>query len=179
MHVNRQHVPMLSPRIALSVHTRRDLLTVTGGLVLGATWPARADASPAIKATLLDGRAFATNAVKGKVLFINFWATWCGPCRAEMPAIEAYYQKRREQGLEVLALSVDELADVDKVREAAKPFSFPVAMMKAARLSGFGRIWRMPVSAVIDRNGRLVKQDWFIQPQLDADALDAVLQSLL
>jgi thiol-disulfide isomerase/thioredoxin len=132
-----------------------------------------------IVATLLDGSAFSTEAVKGRVLLVNFWATWCAPCRAEMPEIDAYYQAHRAAGLVVLALSVDELADETKVREAAKPFSFPVAMMKAAKLSGFGRIWRMPVSAVFDREGRLVKQDWFIQPKLDAVALDAVIKPLL
>jgi hypothetical protein len=54
----------------------------------------------------------------------------------------------------VLALSVDELADEGKGREAARPYSFPVSMMKTAKLSGFGRIWRVPVSAVFDRDGR-------------------------
>ena len=96
-----------------------------------------------------------------------------------MPAIEAYYQAHRAHGLEVLALSTDELKDESKVRAAAQPFSFPVAMLKNTKLSGFGRIWRMPVSAVIDREGRLVKQDWFVDPKLDAAALDPVIKPLL
>jgi peroxiredoxin len=96
-----------------------------------------------------------------------------------MPEIEAYYRSHHAQGLEVLGLSVDELSDEAKVREAAKPFTFPIAMMKSARLSGFGRIWRMPVSAVIDRQGRLVKQDWLVAPKLDASILDPVIQPLL
>ena len=129
--------------------------------------------------TLLDGRALATDRLLGKVLLVNFWATWCGPCRVEMPELESYYRLHHEQGLEVLALSTDELADEAKVREAAQPFSFPVAMLKASKLSGFGRIWRMPVSAVIDRDGRLVKQDWFIEPKLDAAALDSIVKPLL
>jgi hypothetical protein len=76
-----------------------------------------------------------------------------------MPAIDAYYRAHRAQGLEVLALSTDALKDESKVREAAQPFSFPVAMLKNTKLTGFGRIWRMPVSAVTDREGRLVKLD--------------------
>ena len=96
-----------------------------------------------------------------------------------MPEIEAYYTLHRAQGLEVLALSTDELKDEAAVRELALGFSFPVAMQKRARLSGFGRIWRMPVCAVIDRQGRLIKQDWILQPRLDAAALDAVIGPLL
>ena len=104
----------------------------------------RAATPPSITATLLDGGAFSLDRVSGKVLFVNFWATWCDPCRAEMPEIDAYYQANRKRGLEVLALSTDELADEPKVREFAKAFTFPVAMLKTSRLRGFGRIWRMP-----------------------------------
>ena len=132
-----------------------------------------------ITATMLDGRPFASEQLKGKVLLVNFRATWCGPRREEVPALDAWYRAHRDQGLEVLALSVDERTVEAKVREAARPYSFRVAMMTTAKLSGFGRIWRMPVSAVIDRQGRLVKQDWFIQPKLDAAALDAVVAPLL
>jgi cytochrome c biogenesis protein CcmG, thiol:disulfide interchange protein DsbE len=159
---------------------RRRFIAATAWSVAGAHSAAWADSSPAsISATLLDGSAFLSERSKGRVLVVNFWATWCGPCREEMPALDAWYRARRDQGVDVLALSVDELADEAKVRELAQPFSFATAMMKTAKLSGFGRIWRMPVSAVIDRQGRLVKQDWFIAPRLDAAALDAVVQPLL
>jgi cytochrome c biogenesis protein CcmG, thiol:disulfide interchange protein DsbE len=159
--------------------TRRRLLKLASSVALAGPISSRAAATPSIAAPLLDGRDFSSEQARGKVLFVNFWATWCGPCRAEMPEIEAYYQQHREQGLEVLALSVDELADEAKVREAAKPFTFDVEMLKKAKISGLGRIWRMPVSAVIDRQGKLVKQDWFVEPKLDQAALDTVIKPLL
>ncbi|MEX8517403.1 MAG: TlpA disulfide reductase family protein [Leptothrix sp. (in: b-proteobacteria)] len=159
--------------------TRRRLLTLAAASPLTLGLPAAAGGPPSVAATLLDGRAFSSAQLKGKVLLLNFWATWCGPCREEMPAIEAYYRQHQSQGLEILALSTDELKDEASVRDVAKSFSFPIAMLKTAKLSGFGRIWRMPVSAVIDREGRLVKEDWFIQPKLDAAALDAVIKPLL
>ena len=159
---------------------RRACLAIAAGLAASGRGAALAGpAAVSITATLLDGTAFSTERVNGQVLVVNFWATWCGPCREEMPALDAWYRARRAQGVEVLALSVDELALEPAVREAAKPFSFPVAMLKSAKVSGFGRIWRMPVSAVVDRQGRLVKQDWFVEPRLDAAALDNVVLPLL
>lgn len=166
---------------ACESHTRRQaLLAGLAGLI--ATEPAWAwgDAAPvSVKGALLDGQPFSSEALKGQVLLVNFWASWCPLCRAEMPEIEAYYRAHRAQGLAVLALSMDEPEDEAKVRELAKGWSFPVAMMQQVKLSGLDRIWRMPVSAVIDRQGKLVKQDWFVQTGLNAALLDAVIKPLL
>lgn len=163
----------------IRVDRRRSIVSM---LSLAGVSPLRALAATetvSIKAPLLDGQTLSTDDLKGKVILVNFWASWCGPCRVEMPEVEAYYRQNRAQGLEVLALSMDELADESKVREAAKPFTFHVAMYKTAQLKGFGRIWRMPVSAVIDRHGHLAKEDWFVEPKLNTAALDALIKPLL
>ena len=175
----RPAVHYLTPPKTGNEQERRSVLSLAVMSTVALPFTAWAASSPSIAATLLDGQAFSTDQLKGKVLLVNFWATWCGPCREEMPAIDAYYRAHRAQGLEVLALSTDELKDESKVREAAQPYSFPVAMLKNAKLTGFGRIWRMPVSAVIDREGRLVRQDWFVDPKLDAATLDPVIKPLL
>jgi thiol-disulfide isomerase/thioredoxin len=152
---------------------------MAGGCLLACGSTRAAASATSIETTLLDGRRFSTEDVRGKVLLVNFWATWCAPCRAEMPVLEAYYLAHRAEGFELLALSVDELADELKVREVTRDFRFPVAMAKSSRLSGFKAIWRMPVSSVLDRDGRLVRDDWFMGSKVDAATLDAVIRPLL
>jgi cytochrome c biogenesis protein CcmG, thiol:disulfide interchange protein DsbE len=174
----RDHTPISLPR--RSAQRRQLLACAATALACAPLGRAMADpGSISLKTRLLNGEAFGHDDFKGQVLLLNFWASWCAPCRAEMPEIEAVYRQYREKGLVVLALSMDEAAQEPEVREAARPYSFPVAMMSATQLSGLGRIWRMPVSAVVDRQGRIVRQDWFIQPKLDAATLEAVIKPLL
>jgi len=87
-----------------------------GGAGLGPTStpaPAPVVGAPAPDFALsdLDGGEVRLTDLQGQVVLINFWATWCGPCRLEMPAIEAEYQARKAQGFAVLAVDLDESAD--------------------------------------------------------------------
>jgi cytochrome c biogenesis protein CcmG/thiol:disulfide interchange protein DsbE len=112
-------------------------------------------AAPPLTATLLDGTRFSLAENAGKVVLINFWATWCEPCRKEMPALEAFYRRYRDRGLVMLAISLDEPGDADVVGTVMRGYTFPAALAARARYGGFGRIWRVPMTFVIDRQGRL------------------------
>ena len=81
--------------------------------------------APPLTATLLDGSRFNTAEQRGKVVLINFWATWCAPCREEMPAIDAFYTQNRARGLEVIAISLDEPKDSAKVQDIARRYTVP------------------------------------------------------
>jgi cytochrome c biogenesis protein CcmG, thiol:disulfide interchange protein DsbE len=135
--------------------------------------------APAFEAKLLDGTPFSLSAAAGEVLIVNFWATWCEPCREEMPALNAYYQKHRAEGLKVLAISVDEPGDEAKVREVMQAFTFPAALARDANIKGYGRIWRIPLTFVIDRYGVLRKDGWHGDPKIDLPALEKTVTPLL
>lgn len=101
----------------------------------------------------IEGRKFKLADLKGKVVLIDFWATWCGPCVAEMPSLKKLYEKYKEKGLEILAISIDE--DSSKVRAFAieNAFNFPVA--HSPTLGKQFKATPIPTSLFIDKHGNL------------------------
>jgi thiol-disulfide isomerase/thioredoxin len=135
--------------------------------------------APTMRAKLLDGTAVSLADNAGKVVVVNMWATWCAPCREEMPALDAYYRAHRDEGLVLVALSMDDPKDEAKVREMTKGYSFPVGLARDADMKGYGRIWRLPLTFVVDRNGILRKDQWYGDPGLDAQLLEQTVTPLL
>ncbi|HXF80071.1 MAG TPA: TlpA disulfide reductase family protein [Usitatibacter sp.] len=135
--------------------------------------------APPLDALLLDGTRYSLQAERGKVVIVNFWATWCAPCRAEMPAIDAYYRKHRGEGLEVIAVSMDDPGSEEKVRNVMRAFSFPAALGPGSDFKGYQRIWRLPLTFVIDRDGTLARKDWYGDPGIDEKLLESTVTPLL
>jgi len=155
----------------------------TAGLLLAACSLAIAATegkpAPSLRARLLDGASFDLAEDQGKIVVVHMWATWCGPCLEEMPALDAYYRQHRDEGLIMIALSMDDPKDEAKVRDRAKGLSFPVGLAHDADMRGYGRIWRLPLTFVVDRRGVLRKDQWYGSPGLDARALDQTLTPIL
>ncbi len=135
--------------------------------------------APALSAKLLDGKSFSTESSKGEVVIVNFWATWCPPCRNEMPAFESYYQKHKNQGLRIIAVSIDEPAELTKVQEVMRDFTFDAALEAETQHKGYGRIWRLPLTFVIDRKGILRKDGWYGAAGIDQPLLEKIVTPLL
>ncbi len=101
----------------------------------------------------LDGKAHRLIDYRGKVVLLNFWATWCKPCTTEMPAMQATYNRLREQGFVVLA--INELEDEAKVREHIKAYAhtFPVLLDRNNRVANMYGVFGLPVSVFVDPEG--------------------------
>jgi thiol-disulfide isomerase/thioredoxin len=136
-------------------------------------------AAPSVRAELLEGGSFDSESRRGRVVVLNLWATWCKPCREEMPALEALYKAHRGNGLEVLAVSVEEASDLAKVKAVMKQFSFPAALSSSTHMAGYGRPWRVPVTYVIDRHGVLRFDGSKFAGTLDLAAFEKIVVPLL
>lgn len=120
--------------------------------------PAPIVGSPAPDFTLknIQGQEIKLSALKGQPVLINFWATWCGPCAVEMPAIDAAYRKYRDQGFVVLAVDDDEpLADV-VVFFKSYNLSFEALLDPGSRVNVVYRVGAFPSSFFVGRNGRIL-----------------------
>jgi len=115
-------------------------------------------AAPAFVARDLDGREISTASLRGKVVLINFWATWCPPCRAEIPDLVALQEKYRDQ-LQIIGISEDE-GGPEVVRRfvAAHQMNYPVVMSTPELERKFPGIGALPTSFVLDRQARVVQK---------------------
>ncbi len=108
----------------------------------------------------LQGQVIRLSNLRGQVVLLNFWATWCPPCRAEMPSMQALYQDYREKGLAILAISSD-VEGKDRVVPfiEKRGFSFPVLVDPRNVVGTRVRVGGIPTSYLLDKHGRVVGRD--------------------
>lgn len=136
--------------------------------------------APDITLDTLDGQHVSLHALRGKTVILTFWATWCGPCREELPMLSRYAREHARDGLVVLGFSLDTPDTLAQVRQVAATLDFPTGLLGDPHVDGYGRIWRLPVSFVVDRHGLLVHDGWKDrQPAVTRERLDQVVTPLL
>ena len=120
---------------------------------MGARVPAVGMQAEDFHLTDLEGKQQSLSQYRGKIVLVNFWATWCKPCTTEMPAMQKIYDKLRDKGFVVLA--VNELEDDAKVREHIKQYghTFPVLMDRDNKVANQFGVFGLPVSVFIDEKG--------------------------
>jgi thiol-disulfide isomerase/thioredoxin len=111
--------------------------------------------APEVVAAQLDGGTFDLEKLKGHVIVVNFWATWCPPCRAEMPVMDAFYRKHHGEGLVMIGLSEDKPRELPQVKNIMAAFAYPAAMTDSAKVNKFGMFQVLPQTYIIDRQGRI------------------------
>jgi peroxiredoxin len=151
---------------------------ITGGFVglvavlVGLGWMSRdhfsasdsGESAPLFEATALNGDSVRLQDFAGKVILLNVWATWCPPCRQEMPALERLYEQLGGRGLNVVAVSVDESAQPNGTRGIVEQFvkrhglRFPVLLDPRGHVEDLYGVDALPTTFLIDRDGRIRKK---------------------
>jgi thiol-disulfide isomerase/thioredoxin len=134
------------------------------------------DAAPEFNLDGIDGKPLTLLSARGKVVLLNFWATWCGPCRAEIPDLIALQQKYQGQ-LQIIGLTVDE-DDASLIKQvvARTRINYPVAMAPTELRMQYGGIAALPTSFLLDTQGRLVqKHEGLRDPALYETEIRALL----
>jgi thiol-disulfide isomerase/thioredoxin len=115
--------------------------------------------SPAWELQDVDGKTVQSADFKGKVVILDFWATWCGPCKAEIPSLIALQDKYGKDGLAVVGISVDtDGAAVVKKFAGRLGINYPVVLADQKITRAFGGIEVIPATFIVDREGRIVKR---------------------
>ncbi len=116
------------------------------------------DSAPDLKVKDLDGKELSLQAYKGKVVLLNFWATWCGPCRAEIPSLIQLQDDYKDR-LQIIGIDVDD-DDADRLRAfvKAKGINYPVAMASVPVRIAYGGVGALPTLFVINPEGKMVQK---------------------
>jgi cytochrome c biogenesis protein CcmG/thiol:disulfide interchange protein DsbE len=133
-------------------------LTAACGSALAA--PQINAAAPALVVSERGGQSFDLSKLRGKVVLVTYWATWCAPCKKEMPILDSFYRRYHEQGLEVIGISADRPQDFAKMRKISGALAYPTATLNQISDNGFGPPEGFPLTYVVDREG--IIRDKFI-----------------
>ena len=125
--------------------------------VLSTLASAAATRAPAPDFTLTnqDGQTVSLSDLRGQVVMINFWATWCGPCRKEMPLLDAIYQRYNRLGFTLLGINVEEDPSGADKYLAETPVSFPILFDRSNSVSKLYDVNAMPSTVIVDREGNV------------------------
>ena len=137
----------------------------------------RVKPAPAFTLKSVDGKTVSLSDYKGKAVLLNFWATWCGPCKLEMPWLIDLQKKYNTQGFTVIGISEDDAAPKDVAAFAAKMgVNYPVLMSDDATVKRYGGVDYLPTSYYIGRDGKVLLE---VGGLISKDELEANIQKII
>lgn len=156
----------------------RTLLAVGLACALAAAPTSAADRSaPAFSVKTVDGRSLRLSDLKNKPVIIDFWATWCGPCRASMPHLNEMHERYGAKGLSVIGMSVDEAGSAPVKKFATKlGVKFTIAMANDEVLDAYGPIRSIPTTFFINRKGDIVRR---VVGYIDKETMDGYVKEIV
>ena len=152
--MNRNIPRRALPALALGL-VATAALALPGVALADAAAPALGAKAPAPDFTLpaVGGKSLSLSQYKGQVVMINFWATWCGPCRQEMPLLDAMYKKYKGMGFTLIGVNVEPDPKAAEKFLQSLPVSFPVAFDADSKVSKLYNVQGMPSTVIVDRKG--------------------------
>ena len=111
--------------------------------------------TPPWQVMLPDNRVLSSDTLKGKVVLVNFWATWCPYCRKEKPAIDSFWKDYRDKGFEVISISIDDTPEKIAEWMQDKDYAFMAAPTNASVVAAFGNVSSVPTSFIVDADGHI------------------------
>ena len=147
-------------------------------VLAGCSTPAKpAQSVPQFSLSSLEGKTVAMKDLTNKVVIVDFWATWCGPCREEIPHLNELYSELKGKGLEIVGISMD-TDGTDGVKDFAREFriQYPIVMGDEKVAESFGGIIGLPTTFVIDRQGKVAKKYIGLPP---ADDMRKIVKELV
>ncbi len=141
------------------------LLTVALAFFIGGCSDGRhgvnpGDKAPEIQGSDLAGAPLALSSIQGKIILLNFWATWCAPCMAELPALQALYEELKDRGFVIVGVALDDTPENIKEAQAQFNITYPILLNEGSRCKRDYQIKGLPESYVLDsQHSVLIVQD--------------------
>jgi len=150
--------------------------SAAGAASTGAAPARETSAAPDFSRADLDGASIKLSEFRGKVVLLNFWATWCAPCLVEMPRFSQWQQAYGSRGLQILGVSMDDSREPVVRLAHQRPPGYPLIMGDAALAKLYGGVYGLPTTFLIDGQGRVVAR---YRGEADLKELEAKILSLL